>query len=115
MVTIKQHEWELVGEALFGEDKINWRFQCPVCGNVQSIAIAKEKWPELEGRGWQPHTECIGRYLEERGGCDWAAYGLFQGPVLIEVDGADRPIASFDFERAAYEAKGMPSICDASA
>jgi len=81
-----------------------------MCGNVQSVKLAQQKWPELEGVGWQPWAECIGRYLEGRGGCDWAAYGLFRGPLLIEDTETKRPIPAFDFERRAYEAKGLEPL-----
>jgi len=109
MPKVTSEQWEAMGRELYGEDKQNWQFQCPMCGNVQSIAIAKKRWPELEGVGWQPWGECVGRYLEEPG-CDWAAYGLFRGPVIIERGEDSKPIAAFDFDRQTYEAKEIEPL-----
>jgi hypothetical protein len=110
MTQITLDQWEAIGRELFGDNKQDWRFQCPSCGNVQSVAIAKSKWPELEGRGWQPWSECIGRYLEGKGGCDWAAYGLFRGPLVIEHPESSKPIAAFDFAQRDYKAKGIEPL-----
>lgn len=106
-VTIEQ--WEAVGRELYGEDKHKWRFQCPMCGLVQSIELAKQLWPELKGKGWQPWSECVGRYLEGTG-CDWAAYGLFRGPLEINHPDASKAIAAFDFDKRTYEAKGVEPL-----
>lgn len=109
MTIVKSEQWEAVGLELYGENKHDWQFQCPMCGNVQSVAIARKKWPELEGVGWQPWGECVGRYLEGVG-CDWAAYGLFRGPLEIERGGDTRLIPAFDFDRRTYEAKGLEPL-----
>ena len=110
MPKITSEQWETLGRKLYGENKHDWQFQCPMCGNVQSVAIARKKWPELEGVGWQPWSECVGRYLEGAAGCDWAAYGLFRGPIVIEHPDATKGIAAFDFDRRTYEAKGLEPL-----
>lgn len=92
---ISQAEWEAKGKELFGEDKRNWRFVCPKCKDVKSFNDVKEKYPESRGCGWQPGRECIGRYIEEID-CDWAAYGLFRGPLIIVVNGGGE-VPYFDF------------------
>ena len=96
--TITVEEWEAKGNELFGTDRRAWRFQCPVCGHACSINEAAEAFPEAKGKGWRPSTECIGRYTDAVD-CDWCAYGLFQGPLFVEVpDRPERPVACFDFE-----------------
>lgn len=109
MALVTSEQWEKVGRELYGENKHDWQFQCPSCGNVQSVALAKKKWPELEGIGWQPWSECVGRYLEGHG-CDWAAYGLFRGPLEIQHPESSKPIAAFDFDKRTYEAKRVEPL-----
>lgn len=93
---ISQAEWEAKGRELFGEDKCNWRFVCPKCGDERSLNEVKERYPELKGRGWSPGTECLGRYADDVD-CDWASYGLFRGPLIVIAteDGSEVPY--FDF------------------
>lgn len=75
-------------KARFGPDPMNWAFQCPNCGDIAKVGefVGLKVGSDRAGR------ECIGRHLgaldktlprgKYRGrGCDWAAYGLFRGPV----------------------------------
>lgn len=123
MMVIEHAEWEALGVKLFGPDKAAWAFECPMCHNVASIELAKAKWPALRGRGWQPWAECIGRYIEAKEACDWAAYGLFRGPIQVigvpsalegetEGDGEAEPAHTwaFDFAHWAYAAAGLESM-----
>ena len=108
---LAQEDWEHKGVELFGPEKENWRFACPACGTVASIAIAREKWPQLRGSGWAPHQECVGRYgidvktsSNPARRCDWCAYGLFRGPVVVNtVDGKE--IGVFDFDGLPFTGK----------
>lgn len=95
-------EWLAEGKRRFG-DFDNWRFVCPICGNVAAVGDYKQ----FKDRGASPSSaaqECIGRYTgtpfkafgtsaNERGRpCDYALYGLFRFPgVVIEFpDGKKR-------------------------
>lgn len=93
---ITKAEWEAKGKELFGEDRANWAFVCPSCGNAMSIARARAEFPALKGRGWQPESECIGRYLPDVG-CDWCSYGLFKGPLIVDTGDPVGEVAVFDF------------------
>lgn len=100
-------EWEAEGQALFGEDKLLWRFVCPVCGHAQRpIDFLPHK-----DRGAKPdsaHQECIGRYTGGRsafyadpgaGPCDYAGYGLFRlSPIVVVLDDG-KEVMAFDFSR----------------
>jgi hypothetical protein len=104
---IKRTQDELVAElkARFGENPLDWAFQCPACKDVAtaeefSEAIAAD--PEREGQHASEHIGqvCIGRLLgalskdtEYAGrGCDWAAFGLFRGPEFVVMpDGREVP------------------------
>lgn len=89
---------ELCAEAerRFGVNPLDWAFKCPSCGDVATAREFKEAGAEPERIG----QECIGRWLGALDGpkpttdggrslasrgCDWAAYGLFRGPWLIEL------------------------------
>ena len=88
-------EWEAKGKELFRENREDWEFICPSCGNVASITLAKKNWPQLRGQNWNPVSECVGRYVDKVG-CNWVAYGLFSGPLFINK-GMMKNIAAFDF------------------
>ena len=78
-------QWVAEGERLFGslnENFMRWRFKCPKCGNVATVAEFKDvgaKSPD------DATKNCIGRYTREKG-CDWASYGLFD-ICTVHVDG----------------------------
>lgn len=120
--SVPEAEWRVQGIALFGEDTDAWVFRCPNCGNEMSVARARAEFPELKGRGWVPYQECIGRYIDVPAAqvicegritsqrCDWAAYGLFRGPVIVvrhlgELDGrpGETPVFAFGAPPAAPE------------
>lgn len=104
-------EWEAKGRELFGSNKDEWRMACPMCHTEASVARARVEWPELKGRNWSPAQECVGRYLSDekaprmilsdkrrkRPPCDWAAYGLFSGPVFVHDDSTGKDVPCFDF------------------
>lgn len=86
--------WEKKGKELFGEDKQDWVFVCPVCKKELSVNRAKKEFPEVAGKGWQVECECIGRYTDKVK-CDWCAYGLLRGPLIVYADGQE--MTAFDF------------------
>jgi hypothetical protein len=85
---ITEADFRKKGTELYGEDVKAWEFVCPSCKTVLSFNKFMDRKEELKGKGWEPVTECIGRYLHGVG-CDWAAYGLFCGPgEIINEDGS---------------------------
>lgn len=98
-MVVKYEQWAGKAVELFGENKQDWKFQCPSCGLALSINDARERFPELKGKGWSPESECIGRYTD-RVDCNWCAYGLFSGPLFVECEGKE--VAAFDFEGAPF-------------
>jgi len=92
-------EWVAEGIQLFGEDKTQWKFQCPACGKVSTVSDFKQYTSDLN----KSFQCCIGRFngkgvsgqkckdgVEYKDGCDWAAYGLFgtlgKGHTVIKDD-----------------------------
>lgn len=98
--TMTEAEWHELGVRLFGPELIKWRFKCPSCKLVMSIAklraeLSDDVRKRLRGK-FQIETECIGRYVLDRG-CDWAAYGLFSGPFFVTRPSGERsPCFGFD-------------------
>lgn len=108
MTTVKRTQDELLAELTtrFGDNPHDWAFQCPHCGDIatgRDIRNALDQTGRTEGDvSLYLGRECIGRLLgalaassneEYTGrGCDWAAYGLFQGPeFVITPDGRELP------------------------
>lgn len=73
---------------LFGPDMMTWRFVCPACGHIASVADYKAAGAPESAVGFS----CIGRWLENPreafgkgpGPCDYAGGGLFRiAPIKI--------------------------------
>lgn len=91
-------EWNAKGKKLFGDNHTQWWFKCPSCNRVQCV----EEFRQFKPKGANPNTayqECMGRYTGGRKGphkCDWAAFGLFQGPDMVtREDGTKIPVFEF--------------------
>jgi len=91
-------DWRALGDRLFGENTALWRFKCPSCGHVMAMgkarAMPEEAKAKLRNR-WSIEQECVGRYLPEQG-CDWCAYGLFNGPFFVTRGEKTMPVFGFD-------------------
>lgn len=83
-------DWFTKGARLFGPNTIDWKFVCPVCGNVAAIG----DFQQYAARGSTPNSatcECIGRYTGEKPTvdakpCDYAGYGLFKiSPIRVTL------------------------------
>ncbi len=72
---IKLDDWLKEAEANFGKDKLQWKFKCPHCGNVQS----GQDFEDIGVKEWNGIVQfnCIGRYVKGKG-CNWSLGGLFQ-------------------------------------
>ncbi|WDH80180.1 hypothetical protein PTQ19_07050 [Microbacterium esteraromaticum] len=106
--TVKRTQEELVDElrARFGDEQKDWAFICPACSDVASLQDFRDA---LAATGSDDHPMrhlgqiCIGRVLGalkrdqptgryDGRGCDWAAFGLFQGPEFVVMpDGREVP------------------------
>lgn len=55
------HEWNEEGERLFGADRDEWKFICPFCQTVASVAdyLSVKANPKQIGR------QCIGTFVPE--------------------------------------------------
>jgi len=100
---VSREEWESKGRDLFGADQATWRFACPACKREMSIERVRSEFgehlPRLREGDFRVEQECLGRYVPTLG-CDWAAYGLFQGP--LSIDG----VPAFDFGGLPFTGQG---------
>lgn len=102
-------EWQAEAARRFGERARNWAFICPVCSHIQTAGEVKEAgydhnlaYKECFGKGTRDDRELAakqGKKPGEKADCDWKAYGLFRGPVIVVTeDGKEIPV--FDFAPA---------------
>lgn len=91
--TLTQSEWSKRGEALFGHDRMLWRFVCPSCG----YAAIADDWRAAGAKEGEVAFSCVGRRLQNpieafpkekgNGPCTYAGGGLFQiNPIEVQLD-----------------------------
>lgn len=80
-------EWREEGNRRYGEAIENWKFKCPRCGAVSTVAdfVENKALPDAV------YCECIGVYDKSKG-CDYVAYGFLD---LCTTEVAGQPV--FDF------------------
>lgn len=84
-------KWHEQMKAKFPEGSLTVSFVCPACRNVASIGDFKSEGID---ENLAPQ-ECILRTMDPAK-CNWAAYGLFRGPVIvIAEDGHEIPVFEF--------------------
>ena len=99
-------EWNAEGERRFGSDRMLWRFVCPSCGHVASVA----DWKAVGAPEGAVAFSCVGRYLPhcsemcvKPGPCNYAGGGLIGlNPVTVsDMDGKLHDL--FAFAEAAHD------------
>jgi hypothetical protein len=106
--TITLAEWTAEGIARFGEDRPDWKFQCPSCGVTTTV----REWRVAGAPEGAVAFSCVGRYLDDQdaagkafsGGkkkvkqpCNYAGGGLFKlNPVTVTMpDGSEMQVFEF--------------------
>ncbi len=105
MRTCASVEYYAEAERRFGSDVMGWKFKCPVCGHVASVADYKNAGAPDGAVGFS----CIGRYVGAKreafggtgpGPCNYAGGGLFKlNPVLLDGKTAVFELADADAAR----------------
>jgi len=105
VTTMTEEEWIAEGERRFGQERTQWRFVCPNCGHVQTLADCQAGGVE------SPETKigfsCIGRWTGGKGTmsnqpcapCDYTNGGLFGIYPLVVVTSEGKPYRLFDFAK----------------
>lgn len=98
--TMSEAEWNAEGVRLFGEDRMTWRFVCPSCGHVASVA----DWKSVGASEGEAAFSCVGRHIAGASDmfgeppCNYAGGGLFGlNPVTVTREG-NRSSDVFAFE-----------------
>lgn len=96
-VQMTADQYFALAESRFGKDTNDWKFICPSCGTVISVADYKNAGAPQGAIGFS----CIGRYLPKcneafggpgSGPCNYTNGGLFNiAPVIISNDGKQTP------------------------
>lgn len=106
-------EWNEEGERLFGEERINWKFVCPVCGFAQGFKDFAEAGIPTDKALGKVGFSCIGRYLPaekmQEGifnmnkipgiPCNYTGGGLLTLNPMIITDEEQKQHNLFDFYR----------------
>ena len=96
---ITHEDWLAKGEQLFGKTRHHWRFVCPQCGTVQCEQDLFDAGVDEEESMKYLAFSCIGRFNEQKTGCDWTLGGLFSIHTLevtFKDDDKVRPVFEFD-------------------
>lgn len=113
MEKISEKDWRSRAEALFGKDPMDWAFECPSCGYVQSV----RDFLPYRDNGATPNDAyqvCIGRFMGDKneafqgkgsGPCNYAGFGLFklQPLAVVREDGSETPVFGFAKEQEENE------------
>lgn len=87
-------DWVAEGRRLYGEDKMDWKFKCPMCGHVQTAREFKEAGKEP----YLAYQNCASRHgLGGRPDCKWTVGGLFRIGGRYVIDEKFVPHLIFDF------------------
>lgn len=88
-------EWMAEGQRLFGEDRLDWRFRCPMCGHIQTGR-------QFQDAGKDPHRayfNCASRFgLGGKKNCKWTTGGLLAIGGRYVIDKKYIPHLIFDFD-----------------
>lgn len=99
---ITHDAWWAEAVRRFGDDLMRWRFVCPSCGHVASVA----DWKAAGASAGEIAFSCVGRrtgagdsntFKRAGGPCNYAGGGLFElNPArVIYKDGHERRVFAF--------------------
>jgi hypothetical protein len=101
-------EWHTEGSRRFGPVFMDWKFVCPVCGNVASV----RDFRPFKNKGSTPNSatcECIGRFTNSgpsvKGSkpCNYAGYGLFRLSPIVVLQPDGQEVQCFAFAEPSAE------------
>jgi hypothetical protein len=110
---IAHHDWITEARRRFGNDSNAWKFACPLCGHVASVA----DWKAAGASEGEIAFSCIGRSLanprsafgEGPGPCNYAGGGLFRlNPVPVRMPSGE-VFDCFAFAEPTDEAASPPT------
>lgn len=93
-------EWQAEAARRFGTNSRHWKFVCPSCGHVASVA----DWSAVGASESEVAFSCVGRHLpnakelgQKSGPCNYAGGGLFRlNPVtVVDPNGKEHRMFAF--------------------
>lgn len=91
-------EWKAEGHRRFGDNILDFKFKCPMCGHVASVQDFKDLG--VDDPANCAYSECIGRYTGKGSpndadslGCNWCSYGFLgipKGGVIVIDDQGEK-------------------------
>lgn len=97
-VTITKEQWEIEAQKRYGQNNLDWRFQCPACGYKAST----QDWKDAGLPSSMVAFSCIGRGMRNAtemrppGPCNYAGGGLMRlNPITVTTLDGDTSV--FDF------------------
>lgn len=100
---LSREQWNLLGEDLYGPDKDDWTFACPLCGNTQSVKTVMDNNPYPhpgmlqdkvhvgidDVRRWI-NVDCVS-IIDPGVGCQWArgAIDEYYGYIVLDKENQD--------------------------
>jgi len=107
--TYSHADWKAEAVRRFGDHPMRWRFVCPSCGHVASVA----DWKAAGAPDGAVAFSCVGRYtgstkeiFDKTGGpCNYTGGGFFGlNPVRVELDGQAHSVFDFADSEAGHVA-----------
>jgi predicted RNA-binding Zn-ribbon protein involved in translation (DUF1610 family) len=56
---MNKEQWLTLGQTLFGQDTMQWKFKCPSCGHIASVEDYKKTGAPSSAVGFS----CVGRRI----------------------------------------------------
>jgi hypothetical protein len=105
LLVYTQTEWESKAIELFGPNVLDWEYECPNCGNIQTMRDFLPLKKKLNIDPEQAYFSCIGRYTDGQGTifnnkrpCDYTNGGVFKlSHVSVLPNDSSHPIPVFPF------------------
>jgi len=102
-------QWRAEATARFGPEPLGWKFRCPSCGNVQSLADFQALRMTLSEAIRHAYFSCIGRYdghgdvdmCSGKSPCNYTLGGLFPLEHVVVIDESGNERLAFPFAEAA--------------
>ena len=110
--TITAAEWRADAVRRFGDDEMQWAFECPICKHVATVSEYQAAGAPVGAVGFS----CIGRWMksardafggEGPGPCNYTGGGLFRLNPVTVIDG-DREHSLFEFAPVATHVELIP-------
>ncbi|MDZ8140782.1 MAG: VVA0879 family protein [Nostoc sp. DedQUE04] len=96
---MNKQEWLILGQTLFGQDMMQWKFKCPCCGHIATA----EDYKKANAPSSAVAFSCVGRWMpvhkeafddkDKRNiPCNYSGGGLLNiNPVIVD----DRKVFEF--------------------